>query len=59
MTLERALVDLRRDFWEHGQLYVALSPIKDLRNLHIYILLPPSTLTEITQDEVDQQTTAH
>jgi ATP-dependent exoDNAse (exonuclease V) alpha subunit len=57
MTLDRAVVDLRRDFWEHGQLYVALSRITDPRNL--CILLPPSTLTENTQAEVEQQATVH
>jgi hypothetical protein len=57
MTLDRAVVDLRSDFWEHGQLYGPLSHISDPGNF--CILLPPSTRTEITQVEVKQQTTGH
>jgi hypothetical protein len=41
MTLQRAVVDLKRNFWEHGQLYVALSRVSDPMNL--CLLLPDSS----------------
>jgi hypothetical protein len=39
MTLARVVIDCRSRFWEHGQLYVALSRVTDPRN--ICVLLPP------------------
>mgnify|MGYP002475721094 CR=1 FL=1 len=38
LTLNKVIVDMRSLFWEHGQLYVALSRIKNPQNL--CILLP-------------------
>jgi hypothetical protein len=38
ITFQRAVIDGRMKFWEHGQLYVALSGVNSLGNL--YILLP-------------------
>jgi hypothetical protein len=38
MTLNRAVIDLRALFWEHGQLYVALSRATDPRNLRMLFL---------------------
>ena len=38
MTLDKVVIDLRTSFWEHGQLYVALSRVKKPEN--ICILLP-------------------
>jgi hypothetical protein len=40
MTLNRAVIDFRRYFWEHGQLYIALSRVRHPDNL--CILLPES-----------------
>ena len=39
-TLDRVVLDLRGNFWEHGQMYVGLSRVKDPKNL--LILLPQS-----------------
>jgi hypothetical protein len=39
MTLQRAVIDCRTKFWEHGQFYVILSRVKNPADL--YILLPP------------------
>jgi hypothetical protein len=41
MTLDRAVIDLRTNFWEHGQLYVALSRVTQPVNL--CFLLPFSS----------------
>jgi hypothetical protein len=38
MTLQRAGIDYRLEFWEHGQLYMALSRVK--RSFDLCILLP-------------------
>jgi hypothetical protein len=41
MNLGRAVIDLRTNFWEHGQLYVALSRVTEPGNL--CFLLPDSS----------------
>jgi hypothetical protein len=41
MTLNKAFIDLRSQFGEHGQLYLALSRVRHWENL--YILLPESS----------------
>jgi hypothetical protein len=38
MTLQRAVIDYRMKFWEHGQLYVDLFRVK--RPVDLCILLP-------------------
>jgi hypothetical protein len=53
MTLDRAVVDLRKDFWEHGQLYVALSRITDPHNM--CILLPPEPEIIAEDQQVEPQ----
>jgi hypothetical protein len=40
MTLNKTVIDLRSQFWEHRQLYVALSRVRHPENL--FILLPES-----------------
>jgi hypothetical protein len=52
MTLERAVVDLRNDFWEHGRLYVAVSRITNPTNL--CILLPPSAVKDAEGQEIHE-----
>jgi hypothetical protein len=37
MTLSRVVLDLRAEFWEHGQSYVGLSRVRDPRNICILI----------------------
>jgi hypothetical protein len=41
MTLTKVVIDLRSGFWEHGQLYVALSRVRNPANM--CILLPDSS----------------
>ena len=57
MTLERGVIDLRSNLWEHGQLYVALSRFKDPRN--ICVLLPDNERAENEEeesnDDIDEQ----
>lgn len=40
LTMKRIIIDVRSNFWEHGQLYVALSRIQDPKN--VCVLLPNS-----------------
>jgi hypothetical protein len=51
MTLERAVIDLRTHFWEHGQLYVALSTARQTVNL--CILMPDSFDSVPTPDPAE------
>jgi ATP-dependent exoDNAse (exonuclease V) alpha subunit len=41
MTLARAVIDLRTNFWKHGQLYAALSRVTD--PVKLCFLLPGSS----------------
>jgi hypothetical protein len=50
MTLNRAVVDLRVPFWQHGQFYVALSRVTDPRNL--CILLPDEQEQELSDMQI-------
>jgi hypothetical protein len=53
MTLDRAVVDLRALFWEHDQLYVALSRMRDPRNLCVLLPDPKHEMSETSPDDVD------
>jgi hypothetical protein len=53
MTLHRAVIDLRKDFWEHGQLYVALSRVTDPCNLCVLLPPPPERETEEEEQQED------
>jgi hypothetical protein len=48
MILNKAVIDLRSQFWEHGQPYVALSRVRHPENL--CILLPESSEETSTSD---------
>jgi hypothetical protein len=53
MTLDRAAVDLRARFWEHGQLYVALSLVREPLNLCVLLLDPKQATSETDPDDVE------
>jgi hypothetical protein len=51
MALERAVINCRTKFWEYGQLYIALSRVKNRTDL--CILLPPDTHDFFIRPRVD------
>jgi hypothetical protein len=51
MTLQRAVIDYRTKFWQHGQLFVALSRAKS--PVDLCILLPDDTDDFIIRPPVD------
>jgi hypothetical protein len=52
MTLNRAVIDCRTQFWKHGQLYVALSYVASPRRL--CVLLPPGMMNAEIVGPVDE-----
>jgi hypothetical protein len=53
VTLDSAVVDLRGLFWEYGQFYVALSRVRDPRNLCVLLPNPKHEMSETSPDDVD------
>ena len=49
MTLRKVVIDMRSNFWEHGQLYVALSRVKEPQN--VCVLLPELSEEEQSDSE--------